>query len=146
MNRTVLTLLLAIAVAQITASANEPAYSAEDLTAIVRELSKDKYEQPIKDWLSKNRPDQFERLFGEEKEQPEDAEKEDCGLLSILAELSSAIADPQIAMLDYYINLKASAGWEVVSMTDRMIIFRRETKKPGKQDDGERPATRGELK
>ncbi len=146
MNRTVLTLLLAIAVAQITASANEPAYSVEDLTGIVRELSKDKYEQPIKDWLSKNRPDQFERLFGEEKEQPEDAEKEDGGLLSILAELSSAIADPQIAMLDYYINLKASAGWEVVSMTDRMIIFRRETKKPGKQDDGERPATRGELK
>ena len=146
MNRTVLTLLLAIAVAQITASANEPAYSVEDLTGIVRELSKDKYEQPIKDWLSKNRPDQFERLFGEEKEQPEDAEKEDGGLLSILAELSSAIADPQIAMLDYYINLKASAGWEVLSMTDRMIIFRRETKKPGEQDDGERPATRGELK
>lgn len=118
----------------------------EDLSGIIRELSKDKYEQPIKDWLSKNRPDQFERLFVEEKEQPEDAGKEDSGLLSILAELSSAIADPQIAMLDYYINLRASAGWEVVSMTDRMIIFRRATKQPGEQDDEERPATRVELK
>ncbi|WP_197171711.1 hypothetical protein [Novipirellula aureliae] len=88
----------------------------------------------MKDWLSTNRPKQFERLFGERNDEAKEAEKKDQGLFSILSELNAAIADPQIALLDYYINAKASAGWEVVSMTENIILFRRSTKKDAQAD------------
>jgi hypothetical protein len=146
MKTAALALLFALAVTTVSVSAQEPVYAVEDVSGIIRELSKDKYEQPVKEWLSQHRPEQFERLFGEQEEERQDGVKEDKGLLAIISELNSAIADPQIGMLDYYINAKASAGWEVVSMTDKVILFRRSRNEPGEQDGGKQPVTRPEAK
>jgi hypothetical protein len=67
-------------------------------------------------------------------------------LISSLIELSAAIVDPQIAMLDFYVNTKAEEGWAVVSLTDKVALFRRASSSKGEQDGGGQPATRSESK
>lgn len=95
----------------------------------MQELKKDKYEEPVKNWLKEYRPEQFQSLFGEpDTEEKKAKDHEDRGLLSILADLNAAIADPQVAMLDYYINSKAEQGWEVISITQTIILFKKEEK------------------
>ena len=110
--------------------ADEPPYSVDSTDAIIQQLSKKEYEQPVKEWLKKYRPEQYERLFGEKKDESKNVDKKGGGdLFTALAELSAAMADPQIAMLDYYINQKAKQGWEVVSISDKIILFRRKDQK-----------------
>jgi len=100
-------------------------YSLEGIDGILQELGKHQHEQSVKVWLKQNRPEQFERLFGENQPDPPEANANDRGLLSALFELNAAIAEPRIALLDYYINQKAAEGWQVVSITDQLILFRR---------------------
>lgn len=121
-------LLLCLAFFISPASAGEPRYAVESLAAIIRELSQDTYEEPVKAWLKEHRADEFERLFDSSETsaaKESDEEGEDRGLLSSLAELGAAIAKPQAALLDYYINQKAEDGWEVISLTDSLILFRK---------------------
>jgi hypothetical protein len=125
-----LPILLTICLCSSSLLADEPPYSVESTAGIVQQLSKKEYEQPVKEWLKKYRPQQYERLFGEKKDESNKADTKDGGdLFTALAELSAAMADPQIAMLDYYINQKANQGWEVVSISDKIILFRRKAEK-----------------
>jgi len=110
-------------------------YSVESVAGIVSALSKAEYEKPVKEWLKTNRPAQYEKMFGEKsKEQKSDAEKsQPAGLISALVELNAAVADGQTFLIDYYINSKAKEGWIVVSLTDKMILFRRDQEAKGDQ-------------
>lgn len=122
-----LQLILVLHFTSFTLSAKETPYLAESTSGVIQELSKKEHEKPFKDWLKMHRPAQIEKLFGEKKDEPK-PKKDGGDLFSALAELSSAIVDPQVALLDYYINQKAAAGWEVVSLSDNVILFRRVTK------------------
>ena len=122
-----LQLILVVHLTSVTLRAAEPPYLVESTSGVIQELSKKEHEETFKDWLKKHRPSQFEKLFGEKKDDSE-PKKEGGDLFSAMMELNSAIVDPQIAMLDYYINQKAAEGWEVLSLSDRTILFRRVTK------------------
>ena len=117
-------------------------YSVDSVAGIVSALSKAEYEKPVKEWLKINRPAQYEKMFGEKsKEQKTDTDKpQSKGLLSALGELNAAVADAQTFLIDYYINSKANEGWIVVSLTDKMILFRRDQEAKGEQGvDGKPP-------
>ena len=121
-----LPILLMLCLGMSTLRAEEPPYSLESTSGVLRELSKEEHKQPIKEWLRVNRPQQYERLFGEKKaEAPKEDSKDNGSLFAALADLSAAVADPQVAMLDYYINQKAKQGWHVVSFSEKSILFRR---------------------
>lgn len=115
-----LQLILVLHLTSFTLRAKETPYLTESISGVMQELSKKENEEPFKDWLKMHRPAQFEKLFGEKKDEPNP--KKEGG------DLFSAIIDPQVAMLDYYINQKAAAGWEAVSLSDTVILFRRVTK------------------
>jgi len=127
---------------------NATHYSVDSVAGIVNELKKNEYEKPVKEWLMINRPAQYQALFEDESEKPKDDAKNSGtkGVLTALGELNAAIADFETLMIDYYINTKAKEGWIVVSLTDKMILFRRDTPAKGEQDGTGQPATRPESK
>ena len=144
----VLALCAQTAFAEVAPAAAAPEYAVESVSGIIRELGQEKYEKPFKEWLKKHRPAQYKRLFerdNENKDAPQKEAKSD-DLFSSLVELSAAIVDPQIAMLDFYINTKSEEGWVVVSLTDKVVLFRRASNSKGEQGGGGQPATRPESK
>jgi hypothetical protein len=125
-----------------------PQYSVDSVAGIVNELRKDQYEKPVKEWLKINRPAQYKAIFEEKSEKPEDDTKSSgaTGILTALGELNAAVADFETLMIDYYINTKAQEGWIVVSLTDKMILFRRDIPAKGEQGGSGQPATRPEFR
>ena len=118
-------------------------YSVDSVAGIVSELNQAEFEKPVKEWLKIHRPKQHEKMFGEKSKEPKtDSDKESKGLFSALGALSAAVAESQTFLIDYYINSKAQEGWTVVSLTDHMILFRRDPKAtdgPTNKSDAEQP-------
>jgi hypothetical protein len=120
--------------------AEETPYLVESTAGIAKELSKEENQQPFKDWLKTFRPKQYENLFGVKPQEPKDEEKKSGGdLFSAMADLNAAIFDPQVARLDYYVNLKAAEGWEVISVSEQIVVFRRQNQKKANKSEQATP-------
>ncbi len=117
--------IIVLSTSQLLAEA--PKYSVQSASAILVELQDSKYEPLLKEWLKTHHPAIFAKLSPESAETQKPT-TEDNSLIQIASELNAAVADKQAILLDYYINTKCNDGWELFSMSEKFIVFKRVAK------------------
>lgn len=118
---------LALALTAVAASAQDSRSSWEYLVISQDEavsfVADPAQQEAYKGWLSANRPDTFKKL-SELEAQEASADNARKKIKSLISGVTNSHLG-SLAALDYFLNVRGKEGWELLSRSDGILIFKR---------------------